>query len=291
MYARLVASTTMVQAPAYRRFERSRIAANDATMALLIGSRLGSHGLSLSSNSRILLGDMYPDVEEVSRFNRTSEDAEVLVSRAERDLAYMAIPYALAIYGDFVAATIATLQDAGLTSDVSDPWRISLAKSHRRLCQLLGAEESDLPSEQLTLFDFLRRMRNRIVHADAVADPELVERWTNMPDAAHAEWLRIAQRTPTFNDFDGRLKLGSPELRVAVAATKTLSEAVNTLMARSAVQSAWADIALIHYCEDANSDPQSVGLQSLRGFARMYYRTVALSDGDLSAAINRAQNG
>jgi hypothetical protein len=49
-----------VHFPEYRTYEQLRIAANDAMMALLIGSRLGAHTLDLNTGSAHLLPEIWP---------------------------------------------------------------------------------------------------------------------------------------------------------------------------------------------------------------------------------------
>jgi hypothetical protein len=105
----------VVKFPAYRDFEAARIAANDAMMALLIGARLGEHELTTSAASpETRLPTLFGQIESIQRVNRTVGDAARLLARAEAHLAGMAIPYALAVHGAFVALTVEMMRGDGL---------------------------------------------------------------------------------------------------------------------------------------------------------------------------------
>lgn len=89
-----------LQFASYRRFEASRAAANDAMMALLIGARIASSSLAgLEPQGRSMhLPELFPEVPDVQRMNRTAEDASELLTHAEKYLAYMGIPFVLSVY-------------------------------------------------------------------------------------------------------------------------------------------------------------------------------------------------
>ena len=125
----------MIKHPEYRAFERSRIAANDAMMALAIGARLAGHLLSQSPDEDAdrLLPDVFPTVEGAQKLNRTVEDARLLISSAETHLAYMAIPFALSVHQTYCVQALRLLRRDGIDTATDDPFLIRLEHLHERL--------------------------------------------------------------------------------------------------------------------------------------------------------------
>lgn len=279
--------------PQYRQFERTRVAANDAMMALLIGSRLGAHALSLAEGSPHLLGSMFPRVEEIGRFSRSVSDAQSLIAGAERHLTYMAIPYALAIYGGLLSSGVQVLRDSGVDTGEGEPLDIRLSDIHQEFCGSAGLPVSDLPAIHLELFEFSRWIRNRIVHRDGVAGSRLPNFWrSGLSGDARSEWIRVTKREPSFDGPDGRMELGSPELHGVLAVTKHLAEAANSLLGGAVPRAHWADIAVAHARAERGGRDRANELRSLKGFCKMNYGPLELTDDELGAALARAkENG
>src|SRR6476620_2603363 len=84
----------------YRRYLGQRQAVNSAIMGLLAGSKLAANTLSLMEGSSIVLGDAFPRVQHIGRFNLKSDAARQILEDAEAHLGSMALPYILAIHED-----------------------------------------------------------------------------------------------------------------------------------------------------------------------------------------------
>ena len=68
--------------PEYRAYVASRIEVNNAMMALLAGSRLAAHTLTLTVGSTATLSQLFPAVEHVGRFDLRSDSARQLLNDA-----------------------------------------------------------------------------------------------------------------------------------------------------------------------------------------------------------------
>ena len=98
-----------------RDYYASRVEVNDAMAALLVGSRLAAHTLSLTAGSTATLGQLFPAVEHVARFNMRSDIARQYLNNADHHIASVAVPYALATHEDFVMAMLDFLKQEGRT--------------------------------------------------------------------------------------------------------------------------------------------------------------------------------
>lgn len=97
----------------YREYAASRVEVNNAMMALLAGSRLAAHTLSLTAGSNATLGQLFPAVEHIDRLNLRSDSARQLLQDADHHIASVAIPYALATHEDFVTDMLALVEGEG----------------------------------------------------------------------------------------------------------------------------------------------------------------------------------
>lgn len=271
---------------AFRKFERARIDSNDAMMALLVGSRLGSHTLALAEGSPHLLGTMFPAVDEIQRFNRSIRDARALIQSAERHLTFMAIPYALAVYADFLIDSILLARESGLDHEGDDPTKVQLDTIHSRLAGALRVDLSELPATHLRLFELLRLIRNRIIHRGGTTGSRLRTHYRQvLHEEDRREWRRIADRELALGDSSAQLPLEAPELRAALAVTKHLAESVSALLDRQVPTAIWAREAVREYRLSVGGDIRPNEVQSIVGFARMHYSHLDLADGEIQAAL------
>lgn len=188
----------IVRFPAYRRFSEARIEANDAMMALLIGARLGEHALKTSAASpEALLPSLFGQIRGIERLNRTAVDSARLLAGAETHFAYMAIPYALAIHGSFMAASAQMLRDDGrdpVTHGYSLPrekdlTKLSLDIAHEYIAERCGIK---LDGTLLPLFHIARRIRNRIIHFAGVPGSRLATDYRSLSSEARDSWESLA---------------------------------------------------------------------------------------------------
>jgi hypothetical protein len=282
----------VVKFPAYRDFDAARIAANDAMMALLIGARLGEHDLKTSAASpETRLPTLFDQIENIRRVNRTVGDAARLLMQAERHLVQMAIPYALAVHGAFVARSVSMLRDDGLDSQSptwTNPWRadvneIPLSVAHEYLEERLGRT---LPADLLEMFHLARRLRNRVVHHGGRAGSRLPAEYRHLSAPVRASWERLAGRQITV-DVDGQLDLLEGELIAVLATSRHLADEVNGVLAVTLSRTYWARTVVDDY---ATEEPQRFRarpqrLRRVRGYARTRYLPLGLTDAELSQAL------
>ena len=269
--------------PEYRKFGQDRIEASDAMMALLIGSRLGSHTLTLAEGSPHLLGSLFPAVPEAGRLNRSVGDTRALILEAERHLAYMAIPYALSLYSGLLVDGIVLLRTAEVDPGTDEPRDIPLGAVHDRFLASASADRADLPGVDVELFEFIRWIRNRIVHRGAPAGSRLPNHHRQvLGQAAKDEWFRISRRAPDFGTGDDQMDLRSPELRVALAVTKHLAEAVNRVLQERVPRDVWARTVVADY--SSVSGRRKPRVDALVGYARNFYGPLKLTEAELDAA-------
>ncbi|HEV2772474.1 MAG TPA: hypothetical protein VGV57_06555 [Thermoleophilaceae bacterium] len=283
----------VVKFPAYRDFDTARIAANDAMMALLIGARLGEHDLMTSAASpETRLPTLFGQIESIRRVNRTVGDAAQLLAQAEGHLAQMAIPYALAVHGAFVARTVGMLRRDGLDSQSTtrthqwraDPNEIPLSVVHEYVEERSGRL---LPRDLLEMFHLTRRVRNRLIHHGARAGSRLPLHYRNLPAPVRGSWERLAGR-PLTVDVDGQLDLAEGELIAVLATSRRLADEVNALLAATLSRTYWAWTVVDDY---ASEEPQrfaarSQRLRRVRGYARTRYRPLGLTEGELTQALS-----
>jgi hypothetical protein len=187
---------TLILFPAYRVYQEARIAANDAMMALLIGSRLGAHTLELNAGSPHLIPEIFPGVNGAKRLNRTVADAQSLMRSSEKYLAYMAIPFVLSVHATLLVAAIRMIREDGKDQSTDDPTKISLDELHERI------EGLCLRAYPLETFDFSISpgiFRNRIIHFGGAAGSNLRTEYAGLGTSLRKYWEGLAGRPlPSF---------------------------------------------------------------------------------------------
>lgn len=272
--------------PAYRAYDASRVEVNDAMAALLVGSRLAAHTLSLTAGSMATLGVLFPAVEHIERFNMRSDVARSLLDNADHHIASVAVPYALATHEDFIMEMLSFLEREGHTLQ-SDGRPIKAWNMHSALFGTCGESE---PAEWVQSFHVLREMRNCITHAGGLVSQRLRDAMADMGADARSGWARLnsGQNPEDMEDAGGRLALTAEHVFTAFAVTKRLGRDVNTILARELDALTWARVAV----EDYNSvtsklKNSSSWRRSLIGYVRQYYSALAISDTDLEAAARQ----
>lgn len=273
-----------IRFPEYREYERHRIDASNAMMALLAGAQLASHLLQLTEGSDRLLPEVFPRVQHIGRFNLTSEDARRILNAADVHLGAMSVPYALAIHEDFLKTCLQLLERAGLVgTGVAD--RLKLADQHGEVEKATGGR---FGSDSLAQLAILRRMRNCTIHSGGRADRSLVNAFVSWSASAEAEWVRLAGRNPRHLRLGDRVEFGHGELILALAVTKTLGREANLLLQPALPRDQWADVVVNDVLTD---DPHALtrpnAHRRLRGLARFHYQRLALTDAELQAAASR----
>ena len=270
---------------AFRSFERARIQANDAMVALLVGARIARETLSLrDAHDGSLLPELFPNVAEVERLNRGVRDAQDIIENAELYLAYMAIPFVLAVYQSYLVQVIVLLQQDGADVSGKDPWNVHLKDLHSHLKMNGGVR---LPEGEADLFQIARRVRNRLVHSAGVAGSNLLSDYRQLPSDRTDLWEGITGR-PLMADEDGRLILGSDEMRAVLAITKRLARSINLALATSLSRPFWSRLVVQDYrvTSPRGWAQADVRLRRLVGFARTYYQPLELAEDEIKQALD-----
>lgn len=198
-----------VRFPAYRRYDLSRIRANDAAMAMLASLRITRADLDAKDPDEFL-PQAFEGVADLPRMNRRIREAALVVDDAERSLVYMAIPYVLAVHHAYGVDCLRMVED-GCTDEASESegGLVELSDLHNRFMEEVG---TGLPADLLALFDLLRVVRNRIIHYAGARGSYLNNKWRTLSSAAQDGWQNVAGRAFPTGATSEELALGIGEL-------------------------------------------------------------------------------
>ena len=271
--------------PAYRRHDQARIGTNDAIMALVASSRLAEKTLVEVQDESALVPLIFPGVPDLERMNRTVKDTRRLISEAEREFVYMAIPYLLSVHHVYVVSCLDLVRNQA-EDDQTDVESTRLEVVHTQFTEVSGQQ---LPDDLVSLFHLLRLMRNRIVHYAAAQGSHLRAAWRDLPESAAGGWTKVAGRPLPLGRSAERLDLGLGELLASLMTVTRLGREVCAAVGRSISRERWADLVLADYRE---LYPHRFGQQATRlrrtfRYAQERYGPIALTEGDMGAALNR----
>jgi hypothetical protein len=267
-------------------FDAARIALNDALMAIMVGMRLAVDRLAkLPFHQQLeFLPSLFPDVEEAARLHRTSEDAARLIRGAEIDLTHMAIPYVLSLYNSYLVDSIFLLRRARLDTRIRDPWRIPLGELHDYMTKI-GVQ---LPRAEVEVFDFMRLVRNRIIHYAGAQGAEVAEAYRSLSPPAKTIYFRTAGRDFRVGLDTEQMRLSVEDVRPALAVTKHLAEAVNGELARKVNKGFWLDVLISDYF---NTHPKRVSreqlIKGITGYAAFHYQALSLNSDEVAEAVKK----
>ena len=220
--------------PVFDKFTDARVAANDAMIALLVGSRLSAktiNDLGLKNDELITKVFDEKTLKGVSRFNLTSSSALRILRDAENHLAYMAIPYAVAVYERYVRDVIQALKVDSYVpvSSMSDD-AIRDLKLENMLSVIFEKYDLQFDPIDQTLFSIVRQMRNRIIHSGGYVGSNLMPEYRNMQKKYKAEWEKLAGRPLTDAVLDRKFVLSEGELFVALAICQRLVNQIDEII-------------------------------------------------------------
>lgn len=269
--------------PAYRDYYASRVEVNDAMAALLAGSRLAAHTLSLTAGSTATLGQLFPAVPHIDRFNLRSDAARALLDNADHHIASVAVPYALATHEDFVMAMLDFLKDEGRTL-IRHGKPIKAWNMHAVLFETCGAAELE---DWTQTFHVLREMRNCITHAGGEVDDKLRDAIADMGADARKGWAQINEglAPEAIESPEGQLVLTAEHVFTAFAVTKRLGREINAVLGSEFDGETWARVAIADYNAITSKVKNSSGWRrSLIGYVRQFYGQANINEADLEAA-------
>ena len=283
----------MIAFKEYRAYTQARIAANDAAMALLVGSRIAVDTLrAIAAPNNKRLPDLYPHLDEMRYVTLNVDQSITLLRESERYLAYMAIPFIVSVHETLLVAVIRMLSDAGVWSnpDGLAPDNLDLSEKHAAIfdgCRDHLTEEAQVVLDRnLELFDFIRLLRIRLVHYGGASGERLRERWKRLSGEAKKEWTELSKHSFEARDHT-QLLLGCNDLVAVLAITKHLAQTINHVLGHVLSRDQWARLVINDY-RDTNPHRWPKNEQRLRrvsGHARFYYGSLELTRGELEGAL------
>ncbi len=277
----------VVRYPAYREFNRWRIDANDYGQALAIGVRIARSHITRAreANPKQTLPEAFPDIAGVQRLRVKLSTASEIMLESERFLAYMAIPFYVAVYDELLLQTLRLLINERVVS-YRDTSRVGLTDLRTTFRDEVGVQLSEPYS---ALFDWLQYLRNRIIHRGARVSSALASEWQHLDGTTKAIWTRAAKRSPVLDPGE-RADLGDGEVRATLAVTYRLAVGMNEELARLVHRNVWLRVAARDFLE---TYPRITELSrdrlvpKLLAHARIYYRPLELPDRHLVEAFDK----
>jgi len=270
--------------PAYREHRDAAESANNAIMALFVGSQLAARTLTLTSGSPHLLSEIFPLVPHISRLDLTAAAASDLIDSAEVHLADVAVPHALALHEGYINS----VRDLLLASGIPVPllglkWNAS--NMHTILFAALGAP---VPSGH-DLFELLRRLRNAVIHNASMLDSYAVAAVPLLSGASEARWMDVVGSPATKFVAGDKLSMGLGEVMMAFSTTRYLTAEINGALGGALPRTQWANMVVQDY-----ADTEPIGFKSsmrlaakLQRFAHLQYRPLGMTSSELRAeAVN-----
>ncbi|MEV6993408.1 hypothetical protein AB0N87_30130 [Streptomyces sp. NPDC093228] len=275
----------LAQFPAYRQYEQLRRSVNDSVMGLFAGAGLASHLLHPMVKAAVPLSLIYPDVEEISRFDLSIEEARAILDDAGPHIANMALPYLMSLHEDYMGSCLALLVRDGLITARSVS-RSAASRMHEDFEQAIG---SPLPAGSLQQFHVLREMRNCLIHRGGVIDERLVVAASACSRGAIAGWRKVAENSPRALKPGDSLRIGTDELVLGFAVSKLLARAVNELLIGGLTRDTWVDIILEDMNEFGPGIPANIDERTRKviGYARHNYPGVGATPDELREGLTR----
>ena len=270
----------------YRQYQESRRRANNSMVALLAGSQLAAHNLTLHADSDRLLPEIFPTVPHIARFNLRPAVAADVLDAAEPHLATVTVPYALAIHEDFVMQCIRWIRRIqGTPSRQRASGRPRAADMHEVLRSLVGGALKPHSSVDLELFHVYRLLRNCHVHRGGRVSSKLRKHVGNLSPSAQARWIGLTGRGANTLIAGDQAEFRLLDVFAVFAVTKELGHGVNALLRNGLSQQQWALACVDDYRRGTNRIPRSDQWgRGLIGYASHHYQALALTDSALFEA-------
>ncbi|WP_286958658.1 hypothetical protein [Arsenicicoccus sp. UBA7492] len=272
-----------IRFPAYRDYVSKRVEVNNAMMALLAGSRLAAHTLQLTSGAPLTLGQLFPAVPHIERFNLPNDEARHFLGNADSHLASVAIPYALATHEAFLTDQLDYIKNEGVAL-ANNGKPIKAWNMHSVFFATAGTPE---PASDLQIFHVLRQTRNCIIHNQGRSDEGLSDALSRMGETATESWSRL-NGGDTPSDIigpDGQLILTAKHIFTAFANTKALGRSINKALISALPLESWARLAMEDFASaTTKTRNSSQWRRSASGYVRENYAAIGLSNAELEKA-------
>jgi len=270
---------------------RTRQEANRSVNAIIAASRVADRAIAAVGDQRRYLPEVYPgDEAAFEAFNYRLGDTRSHIRDARGTLSAILLPYAVAIYNDYVVDCIAIALLGGY-SPPSAKLIPGLSALHEWLAEEVKIDLSSRP--QMILFDVVRQLRNRAVHGGGLADDALAdarERLRVEASGAEADWLSVA-RSPLPNYSVGEpIHLGELDGRAMLYAAGNVARELNWELWTKIPRGLAADLVVADY--RTSRRPHAWSHEARRtgvlGLAEASYSPLDLTDDECSQAIARS---
>jgi hypothetical protein len=270
----------------WRDFEAVRRQATNAIAGLGFGLDLVRREAAarVAAGTDQTLGEaLGAEVPSALEFSFRPRDTAVELQRAERALADMAVPFAVAVYNEYLVDVVRLFDEFARTPG---PNSTQLGDLHAHIATTHGVAIS---GRQRELFDLLAHLRNRIIHAGGRAGQHLVDLAKALSPGAQDAWTRVAGR-PFPTPVPGKpLELDRGDAKAALATADHYASEMNRAMQAAFSQPFWADLVVDDYRTRhplAWRHPLK-RLDSICGYAAREYGVLGLSRQDVSDALTR----
>jgi hypothetical protein len=270
----------------FRRYEERRIKVNDSMMALLVGSQLASHTLQLTAGSPHLLGELFPNVSHIERFNLRPEVAQEILRGAESYLGAMAVPYALGLHEDFMLGCTGFFVEMGKISQ-ADAGALRSSDMHEAFAAAGGVT---FRPDLMQIFHLLRRMRNCQIHSGARVDRSLLNYISQLDRQSIVLWRSLTHEAIPAPNMNDEIIFTRKELGATLAVTKRLAEEANESLVSVYPRDKWADKLIAEWASERNDETanRELFLRKARSYSWIYYRALNLTDAEIGTALERA---
>lgn len=264
--------------------EKRRVASSNTIWAMLAGSKVAANTLSLTDGAERTLGEIFPAIEHIQRFNFRTNEARAILNAAEADLCTMGMTYAIALHEDFVKSCLWLLVPHKLISAK----KINNATTSNVHEVFEKAARSLLHADSLALFHLTRLIRNCHIHAGGEVSNALVNAYASLTPSQATLWEGLTKETLNTPAVGDPAEVGVGGLIATLAVGKRLGREINAGLQSAIPRDTWADIAVSDYFANHKRSPRDpTAVRSVRGYIRGLYDALALTNVELSAAIQR----
>lgn len=166
---------------------------NDAVMALLVGSQLATNTLLLTDGSERTLGEIFPRVRHIPRFNLMPDRARRMLDDAESHLSVIAMPYMLTLQESLFTSFEEILKAANVapqwTANQKRTSPVWIIQNHWKMQTKEGIDEPGW-----ALYELLNEMRNDVIHRAGITGERTVEKAAALPVAARTLWAQKSKK-------------------------------------------------------------------------------------------------
>lgn len=273
--------------------ESGRSEAHKATNAVIVAAHIADRRMAEAGDQSLSLPAVFPGDEPVfEQFDYTLDVARQKLRDARSSFSAICLPYAVALYNDYLVDAVALTILTGAPPPTAD--RIpGLSSLHGYLYRTTDIALESTP--QMVMFEVVRAMRNCVVHGNQRADEALVSARRALRELApnaERDWHNVTKAALPMFDHGDEIKLAALDARGAIYAAHNLARELNRQLFDWLPDRVSADIAATHYriVRPDNVPDQPRRLKLLTGFVKMNYEMATIPPEALAEA-NAASRG